>query len=495
MIPQGDPMQVDSTTNGAVKQAIPTANLPEGYAAALTTMSRAPTQPGNRLPAIRPDIVDATSYEYVAQGLLVHPTDVFSITATPCMRWVLTGGADGIIRKWDFFASINGKLQLTSVQRQGYADSVVKSGVLLSQWTNETKDFVGAEPDEAARSSNDTNAITTPAAAAATANDTADVKAPATSKLVNCILPAFKPQTSPVYSLTIHSEAVWALSGLETGAIHLYTIRHEEGHCHHVLKQHDQTVSVLQKTYDEKGAWSGSWDRSICEWDLNTGELVHKFTEHGAQISSISLRPLSNNRPPTFYHYNTNSGDNNHSINDLNAMNVDNNADPNVILSSSMDGQCFIWDRRQATPARRLLPSDKCPPWCISACWSTDGRRVYAGRRHGAVDEWDLAENKPVRTLRFPNNSGPVSCVTPMINGRHLLCASTDNIRLWDLEAPMDKHMVVPPYRIIPGHHGGVISHLYLDPCNRFLISTSGNRGWEGYSNRTCLFYEVKGIV
>jgi hypothetical protein len=75
MIPQGDPMQVDSvtTTNGAAKQlttataTTATVNLPEGYAAALTAMAKAPTQPGNRLPAIRPDIIDATSYEYIAQ--------------------------------------------------------------------------------------------------------------------------------------------------------------------------------------------------------------------------------------------------------------------------------------------------------------------------------------------------------------------------------------------------------------------------------------------
>jgi transcriptional activator SPT8 len=68
------------------------------------------------------------------QGSLVHPTDVFSIAATPCMRWVLTGGADGRIRKWDFFASINGKIPLTSAQRQGHVDSVTKASVKESMF-------------------------------------------------------------------------------------------------------------------------------------------------------------------------------------------------------------------------------------------------------------------------------------------------------------------------------------------------------------------------
>ncbi|KAI9593410.1 WD40-repeat-containing domain protein [Syncephalis fuscata] len=487
---QADHQPADSVAlaGGHAKLATTNAAAPDAYAVALTAMSKAPSLPGNRLPAIRPDILSATSYYFSAQGLLIHPSDVFSITATPCMRWVLTGGADGIIRKWDFFASINGKVPLTSVQRQGQVDSVVKSGVLLSQWPNETKEFAGPEPDESSRMITEVNTPTSNVAT--TANDTAvstpnaaDTKAPVTTKLINSTLPACKPQLSPVYSLAVHSEAVWALSGLETGAINLYSIRHEEGHCHHVLKQHTLPVSALQITPDEQGVWSGSWDKSVCEWDLNTGTVVHSFNEHVSQISSLSLRPLPSAQQ-------SNSFDTLGQQGSSSAMNID-TTDPTVVLSSSIDGICLLWDRRQATPARRLLPSDKCPPWCISACWSADGRRVYAGRRHGAVDEWDIAENKPVRTLRFPNNSGPVSHVNATINGRHLLCASTDNIRLWDLEAPTDAKTV--PFRIIPGHHGGIISHLYLDPCNRFLISTSGNRGWEGSSNRACLFYEVKG--
>jgi transcriptional activator SPT8 len=74
------------------------------------------------------------------------------------------------------------------------------------------------------------------------------------------------------------------------------------------------------------------------------------------------------------------------------------------------------------------------------------------------VDEWDFADGRLMRSLKLPLNSGPVSCVTAMPNNRHLLCASVDNMRLWDLHAPTDTRMV--PFQIIAGHHGGVISQI-----------------------------------
>jgi len=36
---------------------------------------------------------------------------------------------------------------------------------------------------------------------------------------------------------------------------------------------------------------------------------------------------------------------------------------------------------------------------------------------------------------------------------------------------------------------------LYLDPVGRFLISTAGNRGWEGASTEVMLGYEIRSLV
>jgi transcriptional activator SPT8 len=68
---------------------------------------------------------------------------------------------------------------------------------------------------------------------------------------------------SPVYSLDVHSEAVWLVSGTEAGAINLYTVRHDEGQCQYMLKRHNSPVSYLRISPDETGLLSGSWDKNI----------------------------------------------------------------------------------------------------------------------------------------------------------------------------------------------------------------------------------------
>lgn len=37
------------------------------------------------------------------------------------------------------------------------------------------------------------------------------------------------------------------------------------------------------------------------------------------------------------------------------------------------------------------------------------------------VDEWDYAAQKLIRSFRMPANSGPVSCVASMPNGKHII--------------------------------------------------------------------------
>jgi transcriptional activator SPT8 len=75
--------------------------------------------------------------------------------------------------------------------------------------------------------------------------------------------PLEESKMSAVYSLDCHSEAIFAVSGWESGAVNLWTPRHEEGTCHHVFRQHTGPVSAIKLTPDEQGFISGSWDHSI----------------------------------------------------------------------------------------------------------------------------------------------------------------------------------------------------------------------------------------
>jgi transcriptional activator SPT8 len=98
---------------------------------------------------------------------------------------------------------------------------------------------------------------------------------------------------SPVYSLAVQSQALWLLSGLESGAINLYSVRHDEGKLIACLQKHKSAVSVLTLDSEEKSVLSGSWDKNVYDWDLNTGQVKRSFEGSGGQISAIEIRPAS----------------------------------------------------------------------------------------------------------------------------------------------------------------------------------------------------------
>lgn len=88
-------------------------------------------------PLIRPEALTAPVYDIVPTIAAPHSTSINSVTATPDLRWVFTGGSDGYIRKFNWVETANGKSMLTVAQKHPFVDSVTKAGVLMSYWENE----------------------------------------------------------------------------------------------------------------------------------------------------------------------------------------------------------------------------------------------------------------------------------------------------------------------------------------------------------------------
>lgn len=156
------------------------------------------------------------------------------------MTHLLTGSDDGFVRDYDIFATVNGKTTLTAPQRHhcNVVEGNMKAGQIRSWWEN--PDFV---PQSGYPPMGDSSPC-------------------------------------PVYSLAMHSDAIWALGGanvcflnsmispktlnrelLQRGHINLFTVRHDPGRLVHVLANgHRGPISALSIDHNEKGFFSAGWD-------------------------------------------------------------------------------------------------------------------------------------------------------------------------------------------------------------------------------------------
>ncbi|EJS42783.1 spt8p [Saccharomyces arboricola H-6] len=436
----------------------------------------------------------ADTYNICPTAAILIQTHVNALAVSRGLKYLFLGGSDGYIRKYDLLNTLEGKLSLTILQKHSLTESIQNAGILQSYWENE----IPQKKSEMKLSANKAD---------------------------------YEPKVSPVHSLEVQSECLFILSGLQNGGITMQGVRYTEGSIAHYFKGkngHNQIVNILKLNGQENRFLSGSWDKRLLEWDLQTGDIVNEFKKSRSELSSLEMRPLYSSVDVSI-----NVKENDNVDDDMDSLFGDEDEDEkqdtgngptktdddsrgeqnkeqiskdslnivydeSVFMTSGLNGSVHIWDRRMTqSPALALERGPGVPPWCLSACWSVDGDHVYAGRRNACVEQFDLKmPSKPMHNLKLPSISGPVSCVKAMPNNKHILCASRDNIRLYNVDVavvasnPAVKSSKVP-FLIVPGHHGGIISNLYLDPTSRFIISTSGNRGWQGNSTDTTLIYDI----
>lgn len=462
----------------------------------------------------------AKDFDIVPIVAIPYSIECQSVVYTHGPKWLISGGEDGYIRKYDFIASLQGKSNLTIAQKHNLIDQFTNAGVLISYWENE-EPYMEKKFLEKNKNLN-----------------LEDLK---TSTLT------YDPILSPVYALDSEKYGFWMLSGLKSGGISLYSMRYNEGTLiyffnpclkHFKNSGHTNTVSVIKLNNDQNKFLTGSWDKTIKYWDLNTGNQIANFSENSGQISTIQFRPQGlDDLTDCNYDDKTNSviddesendslfresidssNDDLESVSSRNSNSKINNKtekhnniltkDENIFLSTTIDGKINIWDLRDSKLVLQMGVSSEILPWCMSSTWSNCGEYIYAGRRNSLIEEISIkmptknTMNKNIgqRNVPFTSNlfllpkmSGPVYSIATMPNNNFLICGSNDNIRLCNLKSySSDSKKKKKPFLIILGQHGGIISSLIVDKTGRFLTSSSGNRGWGNVNFSEFIFiYEI----
>ncbi|KAF8193560.1 WD40-repeat-containing domain protein, partial [Mycena galopus ATCC 62051] len=178
---------------------------------------------------------------------------------------------------------------------------------------------------------------------------------------------------------------------------------------------------------------SGSGDRTIRLWDVETGQQVGKALEgHTYEVRSVAF-----------------SSDGRH------------------IISGSGDKTIRLWDVETGQQVGKAL--DGHTDWVRSVAFSSDGRHIFSGSDDNTIRLWDVETGKQVGKA-LDGHTLWVQSVAFSSDGRHIVSGSGDKtIRLWDVETGQQVG------KALEGHTASVLS-VAFSPDGRHIISGSRDK-------------------
>jgi WD40 repeat protein/serine/threonine protein kinase len=219
-----------------------------------------------------------------------------------------------------------------------------------------------------------------------------------------------------------------------------------------------RTGEVLRKfksRYHVKSlAWSGDGSRvvisqfkSVCVSDARTGQLLHEFQGHGAEVKSVAY-----------------SGDGSH------------------IVSGSADHTVRVWDARTGLA---LLPLKGHTSVVTTVACSTDGSRIASGSYDKTVRIWDARTGHALHVLR--GHTDILTSVALSDNGQCTVSGAQDKtVRVWDGRTGHALH-------VLKGHTDFVTSVSCNHNGSRIASGSWDKtvRIWDGVTGRQ--LHELKG--
>ena len=163
----------------------------------------------------------------------------------------------------------------------------------------------------------------------------------------------------------------------------------------HTLEGHLAGISTIAWMPDSKVIASGSDDKSIRLWYVDSGKMhPRQLTGHSSYIYSLAFSPKGN-----------------------------------MLASGSYDEALMLWDVR----TQRLMRSHPAHSDPIGGVdFVHDGTLIVSCSSDGLIRVWDTASGQCLRTLVHEDNAGVTSvCFVP--NGKYLLAWTLDSsVRLWN---------------------------------------------------------------
>ncbi len=280
-----------------------------------------------------------------------------------------------------------------------------------------------------------------------------------------------------VLALAVDPHGQWLASGSGDKTIRLWDI--QSGQCRLVLEGHTGSVSAL--AVDPHGQWlaSGAEDKTIRLWDIQSGQCRLVLEGHTGSVSALAVDPhgqwlASGAEDKTIRLWDIQSGQcrlvlEGHT-GSVSALAVDPHGqwlasgaeDKTIRLWDIQSGQCHqILEGHTSTVS--ALAVDPQGQWLTSAGWDQ------------TVRLWDIQSGQC--RLVLEGHTGPVSTLAVDPHGQWLASGAYDEtVRLWDIQSGQCR-------QVLEGHTG-LIHTVAMDPHGQWLVS--------GSHDKTLRFWNIK---
>ena len=265
-----------------------------------------------------------------------------------------------------------------------------------------------------------------------------------TDQGLRCLTPSLIPPGSPlIRTLKDHSESVTAIavtpdgktviSGSSDRTIKIWNL--ETGTEKDTLKGHSESVYAIAVTPDGQTVISGSGDKTIKIWNLVTGEEKSTLEGHINSVRAIAVTPdgktvISGSRDKTIKIWNLETGEEKNTLkgHSQSVYAIAVTPDGKTVISGSSDNTIKIWDLVTGTEKFTLEGHSD---WVNEIAVTLDGQTVISGSSDNTIKIWDLETGTEKFTLKGHSNWVNGISLTP--DGKTMISGSYNTIKIWDL--------------------------------------------------------------